>query len=702
MQDNPSKQNQGQYAKEVYYIQVAAAALFVVAVINTVIHLVVGTPYYPIIGVLACVGSLPALHKPLIEAYPRYFKIHLILVIYLALLAVATLSGGLKSSSLSWLLTLAGISFFILSQRFAFIIGLLCLAVLPGFYFFESLDLMPKNILTEKQLMVQSIGDRLIGIIFAMAVFSKISNYITNIKSDLSDLTSIQQNLLSIFDEADDFIGMADDNGNIVYHNRAFNDITGKNPEKVSSLKIPDFHPPWAVDVVVKKGIPNAMKKGSWTGETAIYNADNQEIPVLQTIIPHKDRDKNITHISTIMKDIRILKERERKLEEAKTHSENAAKTKSQFLANMSHEIRTPMNGILGMTTLMKDEVNNPGLLRMLETIERSGDSLLRILDSILDFSKMEAGKLELEAIEFNTHELFEDIKSIMLSRAYERHITIELNIDPTTPKALISDPNRLRQVVTNLLSNAIKFSKNSTIKINIKTVPCKEQNTSRVECSISDKGIGISKSKQKKLFKPFSQVDTSNTRQFGGTGLGLSISKAIVETAGGKIWVESIEGKGSTFFFTWNFIVAESIEPKPAKSYNFVDYELTILVVEDNSVNRDIINGFLEGSGYNPDFAYNGQDALEKVSQKKYDLIFMDCQMPVMDGYEATKQIILKYGNTRPLIYALTASAMKEDRDKCKAAGMDGFLSKPIRKKELQLTLNTIKNQLYLQRRSS
>ena len=504
------------------------------------------------------------------------------------------------------------------------------------------------------------------------------------VKASLSSLTKIQKNLLSIFDEADDFIGMADDKGRIVYHNRSFNEITGKSEQGFGTMKIPDFHPLWAVELVTEKGIPYAIENGSWTGETAIYDRYQQEIPVLQTIIPHKDDSNNVVHLSTIMKDIRVIRDRENKLKEAKELSDAAARTKSQFLANMSHEIRTPMNGILGMTSLMREVVEDSELSRMLDTIERSGDALLTILDDILDFSKIEAGKLELESTAFSIRELVDDVQSLLKNQADERGVIIEVLIERSLPESLVGDPTRLRQVLTNLLSNAVKFSQNSNVRIELVSRACREPDMLSIQFSVKDHGIGMSSSQQTKLFQPFTQVDSSTTRRFGGTGLGLSISKAIIEAVGGSMWVESEEGVGSTFSFHWDFKETNQLSQAPATGQQQV-FAMSILVVEDNSINREILQGLLNKLGYEADCATDGVEALESIEKRRYDLVLMDCQMPRVDGFEATRRIITEYGEDRPLIYALTASAMKEDKDRCTAAGMDGFLSKPIRKQLLK-----------------
>lgn len=560
----------------------------------------------------------------------------------------------------------------------------------------------------KRRIWVKAVGERIIdeqGKIILQGTFQDISQRkehekkleeakikSENLVESLNSLSSIQENLLSIFDQAEDFIGMANNDGSIVYHNKAFNTITGKSSKEVESLKISDFHPPWAVELVLNEGIPHAIEHGSWTAETAIYDKDKNEVAVLQTIIPHKDIEGQVLHSSTIMKDIRVIKEREKKLLEAKNLADTAAKTKSQFLANMSHEIRTPMNGILGMISLIKEEKVSLEIAEMLETVERSGDALLTILNDILDFSKIEAEKLELEAIPFDLIELVYDIKKIMEKPASEKGIEILVIERSDLPHLVIGDPTRLRQVIVNLVSNAIKFSKNGKVQIVMENLDFKGSDKALIQFEVIDNGIGMSDQQQKKLFQPFSQVDASTTRKFGGTGLGLSISNAIIEATGGKIWVKSSEGNGSTFLFTCKFKIAEKTAVVPSSSYSEIK-KISILVVEDNQINQQIVGGFLKHLGISPKFANDGEQALMEIAAGDFDLILMDCQMPVMDGYTATRKIIELYGEKRPLIYALTANAMKEDRDRCYAAGMDGFLTKPIKKDSLRSLVAEVSN---------
>ncbi len=514
-----------------------------------------------------------------------------------------------------------------------------------------------------------------------------------------------------------------DGSSHFPYASQGLYDIFGVLPEEVDEDASPVFtclHPE-DVELVKQTMAESAQNLTVWDYECRVRFPDGRIIWANGHATPQREADGGvlwhgyIKEITERKQSEIALIESEAKLREAKEVAEAATRSKSEFLANMSHEIRTPMSGVLGMAKLLSFTSLTEEQLDYVQAIRDSGNILLSVINDILDFSKIEAGKLEIEKHPFVLENVVKSVLNLIRSQAANQETIIKYAIAADVPSTILGDRARFSQILINLLGNAVKFSKKGQVLLSISCL-----NSSQLLFSIKDTGIGISRDRINTLFQPFAQADASINRRYGGTGLGLAICKHLVNLMSGSIWVESkgavageptlgwqmstnLETKGSIFCFTIALSTIETmaiaIAPKSpileiSNSLMAERFPLKILIVEDNLFNQKIALGYLKKFGYIADIANNGEEALNRLSSQTYDLLFMDMQMPVMDGITATKAIRQNAMlQPQPKIVAMTANVMSEDTQACLDAGMNDYISKPVQTDELVRILAQFQN---------
>ena len=514
---------------------------------------------------------------------------------------------------------------------------------------------------------------------------------------DITDLKRIEGELratASVVEASPNFVAYQLPTGDVTYVNPAGRRLVGI-PEPAARQR--DFRCTFEDflfeddRVVFRNAALAAVERDEqWTGELRFRHWETGEpIPVWQSLFYIGDGDAHRpVALATIAGDLRRQKQHERELETAREAAESGNRAKSRFLANMSHEIRTPLNGILGMTHVLLGTDLRPEQRRYAEIVISSGENLLSLVNQILDLSKIEAGKVVLERATFEVAETFGGAMQALEPEARRKGLAFTFKIAADVPRLLRGDPFRLRQVLTNLAGNAIKFTEHGRVSVGV-TAQAMENSCVTLRVSVEDTGIGIPPERAQALFSPFVQADESTTRKFGGTGLGLAISKQLVELMGGEITFESRPGEGARFEFTARVEVDRQENESPRETNQSkitVDQKHAmgrrILLAEDNAVNRDVMLAFLRHLGYHADAVPDGVEAVKALQSMSYDLVLMDCQMPHLDGYEATRAIRESGAqtlNSHVPIVAVTAGAMPGDREKCLEAGMDDYLSKPI-----------------------
>jgi PAS domain S-box-containing protein len=492
----------------------------------------------------------------------------------------------------------------------------------------------------------------------------------------------------AILDQFEDGCFVVDIRGNFLFVNDAFCRIFGMTRDEVLGQHffsvMTTNHARRAETIAVYREVlrtGEAVK--SYEYEVSLRNQAVKFVE--QSVSLERDSQGRPIGFLGIIRDSTARKLAEDELEQAKEAAEAANRAKSEFLANMSHEIRTPMNGIMGMTALALDTQLTPFQADCLETITRQAETLLRIINDVLDFSKIESRKIEIESAAFSLAEIVDAVVKPLDMTAREKGIVFTQQIAEDVPPRLLGDAVRLEQVLTNLLANAIKFTERGRVTLDVR-VESSNADVARLHFRVADTGIGIPADKLETIFQPFQQADGSTTRRFGGTGLGLTISATLVELMGGRLWVESEPGVGSTFHFTAAFPIPLSrVDPErrklPRPPVAPSPSSARVLVAEDNLINQRIAQSLLTKRGHTVTVVNNGREALDALERQAFDVVLMDVQMPDMDGFEATAAIRERERGTgsRVRIVAMTAHAMQGDRERCLAAGMDDYLSKPI-----------------------
>lgn len=510
---------------------------------------------------------------------------------------------------------------------------------------------------------------------------SVIANDITDKKEAESAIVASEEKFRNIFESFQDIYFRCDSEGVITMISPSVQEVIGFQQKEVLGKNLREFFDsPTSVDRITHilnkeeriRNIDGSLKTAS--GKTLQFLFNVRQIR----------KDDGSVQTEGVARDVSQLKKTNEKLKLAKEEAERSLKVKERFLANMSHEIRTPMNGIIGMIDLMASTKLNEEQSEYVKTIDKSSQTLLNILNDILDLSKIEAGKMDLRLAPIQLVKTIEKVYDLFSQQAISKDNNLFYHIDERIPEWILADETRLTQVLSNLTANAIKFSDSAgNINISVRLISSKEKKLT-FKVAVKDSGIGISEEDQETLFQNFHQLDNSSTKNFGGTGLGLVISKELVKSMGGDVGVVSTPGLGSTFWFTFKAEEIEGVAVDSPKTEQVFDRQFSnipkILLVDDNQVNRKVARSILEKSGCEVIEATDGFEAIEKATNDTFDLIFMDIQMPKMDGMKATQEIKALGLSKIPPIIAMTAYSMEEDRQKFLNAGLDDYLSKPIK----------------------
>ncbi len=488
--------------------------------------------------------------------------------------------------------------------------------------------------------------------------------------------------------KANDSVVLSDPDRRIMWVNEAFTKVTGFSAEQAIGQKIVDLLAGGEPDLIRHQPIEDAVDAGlPFHGEVENITRDGRRIWVDVNLFPIHDDDGSIEFFVAIERDVTEAKVQAIEMAEARRAAEEGARAKAEFLANMSHEIRTPLTGIIGMADLLSDTELTDDQAKFTRMIVGSSQSLMAVINDVLDLSQLDAGRLELSAVDFDIRSCFNDTISLLRSSPRCGDISISLDVDSACPRRVTADESRLRQVIVNLIGNAIKFTERGNVYVRVWAEHGDKGPSLLFE--VEDTGIGISESKLGKIFDRFTQAEVETTRKFGGTGLGLTISKHIIDVMEGEISVTSQLGQGSVFKVKVPIACGIRHEDAPVADdpNEFLDFSVTdglkVLVAEDNKTNRLLLQKYLAPLPITLSFAKDGVEAVQQTWDFRPDLVFMDVSMPKMNGLEATQEI-RNLDIHQPSIVALTAHAFNSEMQSCLDAGMDHFLTKPIRKMEL------------------
>jgi PAS domain S-box-containing protein len=514
------------------------------------------------------------------------------------------------------------------------------------------------------------------------------------LQSTERELVDLQNRKLALVaTTTSNLVVITDRKGQIEWVNDSFERRTGYPLSEVIGRRPGSFLQGPDTDPVTVSEISGLLKREEgFRREILNYPRSGEPYWLMIEVQPIRSDSGDVINFIAIETDITAEKRIIAHQEEARKKAEQMAKAKADFLAVMSHEIRTPLNGVIGNVDLLGDSDLDSEQRRQIDTIRVCGESLLALINDILDLSKVEAGRLELESVPFAPVRLVDEVVSLFADQASAKGLSLDLKPSATLSGGLEGDPTRLRQVIWNLLSNAIKFTERGSVTVQVDGGPISDGHQT-IRISVSDTGIGMDTAVRERLFDAFSQGDSSTNRRFGGTGLGMAITQRIVQAMGGTIAVDSADGSGTIFTVSLRLPIAELTDAPGTRSEmrRAITVSGHLLVAEDNPVNQALVKALLERIGCTCRVVADGAEAVTAAQEERFDLILMDCQMPGVDGLEATRRIRAweaSEGGDRLPIIALTADALRDARERCLEAGMDAFLSKPIRQAELSTGL--------------
>ncbi|GAB3949472.1 hypothetical protein GCM10028805_25730 [Spirosoma harenae] len=508
-------------------------------------------------------------------------------------------------------------------------------------------------------------------------------------------LTESEQQTQKLLDAVPVSVVIVQADGQFYYANQAATDLlhslteSGHYTEMAASsqlVRFPDGQP----YPLEQRPTYQALQGKAAQADDLELRVNGKSIQLLSTASPVYNPEGQLQYVITSSIDISDRVQSQQRLQEARQLAEKAAKIKQDFLANMSHEIRTPLNAMLGFSELLESTLLDQDQKEFIGLIRSAGKNLLTIVNDILDISKLEAGMIKLESIPFSIPMLTSSIRAMCQTTAQDKGLQLTVHVDPTLPSVLLGDPTRLTQILLNLLNNAIKFTKQGRITLQVDQGAEAGAESVLARFSVQDTGIGIAATVLPTIFNRFQQAEDFTTRYYGGTGLGLSIVKALTELQGGSVTVSSTPGEGSRFTVEIPYVIAKeqiSLNPNQLSPTTAIREDIHILVVEDNLMNQKLALQVLKRLGYRAQVAGDGQKALDLLKQNTFDIILMDLQMPVMDGYETTRQIRMTLKSTIPII-AMTAHALPSEQEECLKVGMNDFLPKPFQLHELQALL--------------